>query len=164
MGVKKRKPKAEDMLHLKTLIKKNASVMPEGFQIRFDKETEEWVASRDCLGRKVFYDLIAAELCKRYRNLYRKEYLFSEKCVSFETRYHGEAYFWAIGKGNCRRHVTTLLFSKASLISHCESVEIDTGDVNNTKQRIMFRYRSGVRSCYRGTKADPFKRIHLLLH
>lgn len=144
---------------LKSLIKRNSTVMKDGFCVRFDRDTDAWDHCRCLLGRKLFYNTIAEELCRRYQNLYRKQFLFSEKCVSFELRYHVEAYLWAIGRSHCLRHVSTLLFTREALISHCRSVEIDINDTENLKQRVMFRYRSGIRACYRKTDMDPFRRF-----
>ena len=73
---------------------------------------------------------------------------------------HGrwDAFMTAKGYKRYSPNVTTLLFSKEELESHCKVVDISPEDVNNWKQRTMFRYRKGIRDCYRGTEKDPFRR------
>ena len=63
---------------------------------------------------------------------------------------------WAKGYPGYRRNVTTLAFDKEKLIRHCRIVNISTADVNSWRQRTVFRYKKGIRDCYRGTSADPF--------
>ena len=54
------------------------------------------------------------------------------------------------------RNITTYFISKDQLILHCKEVDISTEDVYNTKQRIMFGYKKGIRERYKGTEEDPY--------
>ncbi len=133
-------------------------IREDGFSIRLDERAAEWDKAIRSLGRRRAYDRMAALLCALYREKFKRDFLFTEKCMSFEIRYHADAYF-AVTLGGYPRHISTLLFSRAALISHCREIDISVDDVESLRQRLMFRYRSGVRRCYRRTEQDPFRRF-----
>ncbi len=110
------------------------------------------------LGLDEAYDRIAEYLCRTYRERFGEPFLLTEECIAGEIRYHADAYMSAKGYRHYSRNVTTLLFSKASLEKHCKEVDISLKDLDSWKQRMMFRYRKGIRGCYRGTDRDPFRR------
>ena len=133
-------------------------IREDGFSIRLNERAGEWDAAIRAAGRRAAYRRMAEQLCRLYRERYSREFLFTEKCMAFEIRFHADAYF-AVTAGGYPRHPSTLLFSRDSLISHCKEIDISEQDVESLKQRLMFGYRRGVRKCYRGTERDPFRRL-----
>lgn len=98
------------------------------------------------------------QLCERYRQLYGREFLFTNRCVAYEIEYHVDGFMYARGFRGYRRNITTLLFSRKDLIAHCRTIDISADDVNSWRQKTMFGYRAGVREIYRNTDKDPFDR------
>ena len=141
-----------------TLCKAQTEIREDGFSIDLEKERMQWDAAIRAEGRRRAYRSIAECLCRLYRERYGREFLFTEKCVAFEIRFHADAYF-SVTVGGYPRHIATLPFSKAALISHCKVIDISVDDVKNLKQRLMFGYRYGVRKHLRGTERDPFRRL-----
>ena len=143
---------------LEELTEQNTDIREDGFSIRLDKRAGDWDAAIRAAGRHSAYQRMAEQLCRLYQERFHREFLFTEKCMAFEIRFHADAYF-AVTAGGYPRHPSTLLFSRDSLISHCKEIDISENDVQSLKQRLMFGYRRGVRPCYRGTERDPFRRL-----
>ena len=140
---------------LDSLLSPSVTVMPEGFAINLELDPKSWSdAVRSYSGRAVC-DATAAWLSAAYREAYQSAFLFSERCMSHELRYHLYAYLWTQGLKHLRP-ITTFLFPKARLIRSCRSVEIDVNDVYKWNQRIIFRYFAGITEEYRRTDRDPY--------
>ena len=146
------------MDELLALADKYTEFTDEGFSINIKDETEKWNFFLKKGGIKAGYKALAKHICERYKEKYGKEFLFSDKCVAYEIEYHVDAYMCAMGYSGYIRNITSFLFTKDQLKSHCEVVDIYTYDWNNFRQKTMFRYRAGIRKCYRGTDADPYRR------
>ena len=144
---------------LTELIHQYTQVTDEGFAVVLDKAPAQWDEAIRAAGRREAYRIMARELDGMYRRQFGRDFLFSEKCMTFELGYHVNAYMAATGHKGYPRHVSTLLFSKAALVEHCRSIEISTEDIASLRQRLMFGYRSGVRKSLRGTVEDPFRRF-----
>ncbi len=153
---------ARDREELYALLDESTSMEEKGFSIDLQTREREWNRCIDRLGTRQSYRLMAERLCEEYRERYGREFLFSVPCVAYEIRFHANAFLWAKGYPGYLRNVSTWLFSRAKLILHCKEVDISTDDVQSLRQRLMFRYRRGVRTCYRGGDADPFDRRGLL--
>jgi len=134
---------------------------PTGFSVRVALRTDEWDACLRTLGIRRACALMAVRLCERYHAVYGREFLFSERCVAYELKYHLDAYLWARGYRGYYRNITTWLFSRKKLILHCKETDISTRDIDNKKQRIMFGYKKGVREACKNTPRDPFDRRSL---
>lgn len=143
-----------DRRELKHLALENTRFTGSGFSLDLGEDPSRWDALLRRLGEES-YDLLARELCREYRRLRGREFLFSESCVAWELKYHITAYLWARGY-SWRRHITTWLLPRRLLIRHCRSVDISAADARNPAQRLMFGYQKGVRKQYRGTRYDPF--------
>lgn len=143
---------------LPQLLERCTTFFPEGFSVDLSAEPEAWNTFFHAQGLRHACAQMAALLCARYRDKYGEEYLFSESCVSWELRYHAAAYMAASGYRGYARHISTLLLPRQKLILHCKEIDISTEDVKSLRQRLMFGYRRGVRTCYRGTGKDPFHR------
>ena len=130
-------------------------VKPEGFCIDLSVDPEGWAALSREIGSKRLCAFAAEALSKAYAERFDEAYLFSERCMTFEIKYHLNAYLCVKGFRHVR-HVSTLLFSKAALDRKCRSIEIDTGDVYRFSQRLAFRYFFGIRNEYRKTRRDPY--------
>lgn len=144
---------------LDALTEKHTDITENGFSIHLDAERELWDAAIRAAGRRSAYRQMAEQLCRMYRERFGREFLFTERCMAFEIQFHADAYL-AVTVGGYPRHVGTLPFSRDALIEHCCSIEIDVEDVKSLRQRLMFRYRQGIRPCYKGTEADPFKPLY----
>ena len=143
---------------LVSLLDSCTSISRTGFSIDLTVLTEKWNEYIRSLGVKRAYRLMADYLCDKYRAMYGRDYLFSNRCVAYEIEYHVDAYMWAQKfRGYCR-NVTTWLFNRRKLILHCKEVDISTEDVYNRKQKWMFRYKKGIRECYKNTPEDPYDR------
>ena len=134
------------------------AVRRTGFSIDLTVLTERWNRYIKAIGVKRAYKLMAAYLCDKYKAVYGREFLFSERCVAYEIEYHVDAYMWAQRFRGYYRNITTWLFKRKDLILHCKEVDISTEDVDNLKQRLMFGYKKGIRECYKNTPDDPFRR------
>ena len=143
---------------LDALTEKYTDVAENGFSIHLDAERELWDAAIRAVGRRNAYRQMAEQLCRMYRDRFGRDFLFTERCMAFEIQFHADAYL-SVTVGGYPRHIGTLPFSRGALISHCCSIEIDVDDVRSLRQRMMFRYRFGLRPCYRKTKYDPFRPI-----
>lgn len=143
---------------LYALLNDHVRFLNEGFSIDLYKDTPVWHRCFQALGPKKAYDFMSRYLCARYRELYGRELLFSERCVTHEIAYHTDAYMWAMGYRGYHRDPTTLLFTRDTLDRHCRSVDISDQDVYNPKQMLAFRYRRGIRPALRGTERDPYDR------
>lgn len=130
---------------LEELAKKNASIGSDSLALDLSKAPERWDQAIRALGRKPAYEALARYLCREFRLKNGREFLFTEECVAYELGYHINAYLNVLGYRGYPRHVTTYAFSKAALDRHCRSVEIDEKDLNNFKQRVVFRYKRGLR-------------------
>ncbi len=140
------------------LLERYTTMTEKGFRIDIASAADRWDAWGKALGLRAAYREMAARLCRRYRERYGKEFLFSERCVAEEIAYHMNAFMRVKGYPGYHRHLSTLAFSKDYLIEHCKEIDISTDDVASWKQRTMFRYRQGIREVYRGTRDDPFRR------
>ena len=153
-----RKASASAAERLRELADRSTRIMEDGFCIDLSRETATWDALLKAVGIKAGYRLLAEHLCRRYREKFGREFLFSDSCVAYEIEYHTDAYMCAVGYHGYIRNVTSWLFTKRQLISHCEKIDICTKDTADFRQRNMFRYKAGIRKCYRGTEHDPFRR------
>ena len=158
MAAGKRPVTEADMRELDSLLRQSVHMSETGFAIELEALAERWDALLKRTGLHRGYRLAADALSEEYRAAYGRPYLFSEKCMAYEIEYHADAFFWAAGYRGYRRNVTSFLFSRQELISHCRVIDISTEDTASRRQRLMFRYRSGVRPEYRNTPADPFDR------
>lgn len=149
---------------LSELMGRYSAIHVDGFSIDLASEPARWDRCMKQSGLKAAYARMAAYLCRIYRERFGEEFLLTESCVAREIQYHADAYLVAKGYKRYSRHVTTLLFSRAALEKHCKEVDISLRDLDNWKQRIMFRYRRGIRDCYRGTDRDPFRRLQSSLN
>ena len=109
------------------------------------RATEDWDLVVRSLGRKETYRRLAELVCAGYRAERGEDFPFTEACVAFELGYHIDAYLWSQGFKGSHRHVTTMLFTRQALDRHCRSVDISVKDLNNLRQRTMFRYKKGLR-------------------
>lgn len=144
---------------IEDLVRQNTDVSEEGFSIHLDTVRDEWDREIRAAGRKPAYRRMADELARLYREQFGREFLFTERCMAFEIQFHTDAYM-AVTVGGYPRHPSTLFFSRAALVSHCRSIEISKEDVKSLRQRLMFRYRFGIRPCYKKTDENPFKPIY----
>ena len=141
-----------------SLLNTCTAVHRTGFSIDLTVLTERWDQYIKAVGVKRAYALMAAHLCEKYKAMYGREFLFSERCVAYEIEYHVDAYMWSQRFRGYYRNITTWLFKRKDLVLHCKEVDISTEDVDNLKQRLMFRYKKGIRDCYKNTPDDPFRR------
>ena len=143
---------------LEELCEVHTEIREDGFSIDLSAEEAAWDAAIRTAGRREAYRRMAACLGRLYLERWGREFLFTEKCMAFEIRFHADAYF-AVRMGGYPRHIATLPFSREALVSHCRVIDISTDDVASLRQRLMFGYRRGVRRCWRGTERDPFRRL-----
>jgi hypothetical protein len=130
---------------LDELTDRSLTLKPEAIALDLSAEPAAWDAAIRVLGRDRAYERIADRICAAYLAEYGVEFPFTEACVAHEIAYHANAYLWTQGFRGYPRHVTARLFTRAALERHCRSVEIDRKDINDLRQRIIFRYRSGLR-------------------
>ncbi len=143
---------------LKTLLEKNTAFSESGFSLDLSHAHPEFDRCLRAFGHARGYALMAEYLCEAYRRRYGAPFLFTEKCVAWELKYHIDAFMAVQGYPGYHRHVSTRLYNRAALIAHCKEVDIDVHDVASIKQRLMFGYRRGLRPCWRGTEKDPFRK------
>ncbi len=140
------------------LLEQYAVVEKDGFSIDLASAHGRWDGCMKRLGLAAAYARMAAYLCRAYLDRFGEPFLLTEACVAWEIQYHTDAYMAAKGYKRYSRNATTLLYTKAALEKHCREVDISLQDMTDWKQRTMFRYKKGIRDCYRGTERDPFRR------
>ncbi len=150
--------KEGDRRELRSLLTDCVKMSEVGFAIDLESQQERWNSFLKKTGLHAGYRLMADGLSEVYRERYGRPYLFTENCMAYEIEYHADAFFWARGYRGYRRNITSFLFSREKLISHCRVIDISTDDTASRRQRLMFRYRRGVRPEYRNTPMDPFDR------
>ena len=146
---------------LTALLRRYGEILPEGFSIDLASAPGRWDRCLKRMGTDKACERMARELCRRYEESFGEPFLFTEACVAREIRYHADAYLAVQSYPRYRRPVTTLLFSREAIRRHCGEVNISLADLRDWKQRLVFRYRSGIRECYRKTERDPFRRGRL---
>ena len=144
------------------LLEKYTSIEEDGIIIDIKIEGDEWDKAIKRMGVKKAYMFMAEYVCGKYKDLYGKDFLFTESCVAYEIEYHVDAYMRIKGKSGYSSHFTTWFMPKDDIDVSCSSVDIFATDVNSFAQSIMFGYRNGVRKQYRNTEEDPFFRISSL--
>ena len=157
MAVKNER-QGEAEAELAGLLEQYAVIKAEGFSVDLASAHERWDRCMKRLGLKAAYARMAEYLCRAYLERFGEPFLLTEDCIAWEIQYHADADMAARGYRGYSRNVTTLLYSKAALERHCKEVDISLEDMDNWKQRTMFRYKQGIRACYRGTERDPFRR------
>ena len=143
-----------DRRALKQLALSNTRFYKRGFSLDLTSDPARWDELLRRLGEGSWI-FLARELCREYRRLQGKDFLFSEQCVAWELKYHITAYLWALGY-RWPRHLSTWMLPKKSLIRHCRVVDISTSDARDLRQRLIFGYKKSVRKQYKGTRSDPF--------
>ena len=146
---------AQETEALHALLFSCTEILNEGFRVDLSADPVGWAALSRALGAKRLCLAVARLLCDAYRSRFSEAFLFSERCISFEFRYHLNAYLWTQGLKRIR-HISTLLLKRSVLERKCRSVEIDTNDVYRKSQRLAFRYFFGVLPAYRRTARDPY--------
>ena len=139
----------------KALLFSCTEILPEGFRIDLSKDPAGWAALCRETGSKPLCAFLSEALSEAYKARFSEAFLFSERCMTFEIKYHLNAYLCVKGL-RYMRHVSTLLFPKPVLDRACRSIEIDTTDVYKLSQRLAFRYFFGIRREYRRTDRDPY--------
>ncbi len=145
----------QEMKTVKKLLLRCTEVLREGFRVDLSEQTDEWAALSAHLGSNRLCAFCAEALSLAYRKRFGEPFLFSERCMTFELKYHLNAYLCVKGYRRLR-HVSTLLFRKPTIERKCRTVEIDTDDVYRRSQRLAFRYFFGIRKVYRQTARDPY--------
>lgn len=139
----------------KRLLSGCTEILPEGFRIDLSAYPERWDAVSRAIGTKRLCAWVSSALSSAFEARYGKPFLFSEPCMTFELKYHLNAYLFVKGLRHVR-HVSTLLIPKRLLDRGCRSVELDVTDVYRLSQRFAFRYFFGIRKVCRRTDRDPY--------
>lgn len=142
---------------LEALLRAHTAMDEKGFSVDLGTAPEDWHACFRDFGLKTCCRQMSQLLCEWYRERFDREFLFSEDCVAGELAFHVKAFFWASGCKGYRQTLAMLPFSRKKLIAHCKEVDIYTEDVRDLRQRVVFAYARGIRKCFRGTGADPFR-------
>lgn len=152
-------PTAQERNTAKTLLFSCTRIQKEGLRIDLSKDPAGWAALCRAFGAKPLCAFLSEALSNAYKARFSEAFLFSERCMAFEIKYHLNAYLCVKGFRHVR-HVSTLLFPKPVLDRACRSIEIDSADVYKIHQRLAFRYFFGIRKECRKTARDPYaKRI-----
>ncbi len=138
-----------------TLLSACLAMQENGFSVDLSERAEQWDALSRSVGTTRLCAFVAEALSARYEAAYQKPFLFSVPCMTFELRYHLNAYLCVKGFRHVR-HVSTLLIGKDVIERKCRSIEIDAADVYRIGQRLAFRYFFGIRKPYRRTEHDPY--------
>ena len=136
---------AAALLRLEEMAKKYGTVGSDSLALDLTGDPARWDRIIRELGRKQAYAHLAACLCRAFLLRNGRPFLFSDQCVAYELGYHINAYLSTLGYKGYPRHITTYAFSKASLARHCRTVEIEEKDLHSFKQRVVFRYKRGLR-------------------
>jgi hypothetical protein len=139
----------------KNLLFRCTEILPEGFRIDLSAAPAEWDAVSRAIGTKRLCAWASAALSAAYETRFQKPFLFSVRCMTFELKYHLNAYLCVKGFRHVR-HVSTLLIPKRRLETACRTVELDETDVYRLSQRFAFRYFFGIRKELRRTDRDPY--------
>lgn len=93
----------------------------------------------------------------------QRYFLFSDKCVSKEVKEHVIGYWYSTNVSGIKRDDMSVAFrtyakfkTKNEMKSHCKEINIAEQDAIDVRDRTVFGYFSGIRSCYKYTSADPY--------
>ena len=139
----------------KKLLRDCTEILPEGFRIDLSEDPARWDAVSRAIGTKRLCAWVSSALSDAYEARYGTPFLFSERCMTFELKYHLNAYLCVKGLRRVR-HVSTLPIPKRLLERGCRSVELDATDAYRLSQRLAFRYFFGIRRTLRRTDRDPY--------
>ena len=112
-----------------------------------------------------FYDEFPALYARSEKEyISKREFLFSDECVSKEIKEHCEAYWWATGNPLVPANILVLgviatkglSSAKSSIITSCREIDIFEQDAAKVRDRTAFGYFSGIRQEYKNTYADPY--------
>ena len=99
---------------VRAMLLRCAKTLPEGFCVDLSADPQGWAAASRAIGSKRLCRGVADLLCGAYEAQYGEPFLFSERCMTFELKYHLNAYLSVKGLRRLR-HVTTLLFPKRTV-------------------------------------------------
>ncbi len=153
-----RKRPGESDPELSGLLRRYSAVQADGFAIDLASAPGRWDRCMKRLGTGRACGLMAVWLCRTYGERFGEPFLLTEACVSREIRYHVEAYLAAMGYKPYTRPATTLPYTREAIKLHCGEINISLEDLTDWKQRLVFRYRKGIRDVYRRTERDPYHR------
>ncbi|MBQ0065244.1 MAG: hypothetical protein KBT48_05725 [Firmicutes bacterium] len=144
---------------LRELIEKNTDFTNDGFSIHFEKDTNTWHWIIQSMGTKYAYSIMADILCELFKEKYGVEFIFHEKCVAYEIAYHVNCYMDVKGYKGYTRPLSSYLLLQQTILDRCNIVDIYQADVKSFRQRVIFRYRKGIRKSLVGSERDPFRRF-----
>ena len=133
---------ARDTLEQLTAL--HLTVSPGVLSLDLSAAPEKWETAIRTLGRKTAYERLGALVCARYQAETGQPFLFSDACVAYELGWHIDAYLWTRDR-RWPRPLLTRLFSRDALERHCRTVDIAERDLHTPHQRIIFRYKKGLR-------------------
>lgn len=140
------KKTARALRRLEETAKKYAVIGEDDLALDLSKEPARWDRLIRELGRKAAYRALGSFLCREFRLKNGRSFRFSDRCVADELGWHLDVYLRVKGFCGYPVHMTSLVFTKASLERHSQRVEIEEKDLEkNWKQRVVFRYRRGER-------------------
>ena len=140
------------------LIDRYTTFGERGFSVDLEPEAERWRDLATELGAKELCRIMSGHLCARFKERNGREFLFGDDCVAYELEFHLRGYLWAKGYGNWGRHITIWLLPRSLVLARCREIDISAGDIASLPQRVVFRYRKGIRELYRNTPEDPFRK------
>ena len=97
----------------------------------------------------------------------QRSILFSDECIKEEIKLHANGYMAALDMDNISMPMRFSIYSfrihplsskkrKQYIETACEEIDIKEYDVASPIESVGFSYYSGIRECYKGTKADPY--------
>ncbi len=157
---KNEKPAASEgvLAALRGLLDDCTKYYAQGFSIDIGKEPDKWDGIIRSIGVKNACRHMAEHVCREYEKRIGRPFLFGDACVSDEIKYHLDAFMVVRGYAGYHRNLAALLLPKRLIISRCKEIDISTNDARDLKQRYIFRYKRGIRDCYKNTPDDPFRR------
>lgn len=140
------------------LMQAHTRYVPAGFSIDLGHDTENWDRAIRAIGVSNACREMAVYACDGYEQYAGHPFLFSDECVAYEIKYHLDAFMVVRGFSGYRRNMAALVLPRALINSRCREIDISANDARDLKQRFIFHYKKGIRSCYKNTDADPFRR------
>ena len=117
----------------------------------YEKYADELFITLTKIILDIFYDEI------------KREFLFTDECVTYEIQEHIYGYWWSIGKEGFDANVLMKAYGiakegnmKGNVYISCRIINISEADVSNILQAPVFHYYNGIRHNYYETSQDPY--------
>lgn len=145
-------------------VEKNRNLCIVRIHYDYKKSVAFYYATLNCIAinEALTYAALAAFAGQMVLEKMNRYFLFSLDCMYDEIKLHFELYsltytYRLMRELNLVPSSAEVNILYSSIYDHSARIDIAESDVYKKDQAILFNYRDGIRSCYKNTKADPYR-------